>query len=126
MLPWMLARVLGLQGIEGTEEATKHMTRATLRRHFRTTIRYEARPTVVHSKKATAVAGILIAGLRSEAFAKVEEYIGTKQHSKVTEEVEIELVNNEKINVGAFVYVWNEPLSHLESTHWTPLAFMRS
>ena len=126
MLPWVLARVLGLQGIEGTEEATKHMTRAMLRRHFRTTIKYQARLTIVHSEKATAVDGILIAGLRGEAYARVEEYIGTKQRSKVVEEVEIELANNEKVNVGAFVYVWNKPLSHLEPTHWTPLDFMGS
>lgn len=125
MLPWVLAKVLGLQGIEGTEETATHMTRATLRHHFRTMIKYEDRPTIVHSKKETAVDGILIAGLQNKAYAGIEEYIGPEQHSKEIEEVEIELANDEKLIVAAHVYVWNESVSLLEATHWTPLDFMR-
>jgi hypothetical protein len=113
----VLARALGLQGIEGTEEMTKRMTRVTLRHHFRTMIKYEARPAVLYSKKATAVDMILIAVTRSEACVRIKDYNGTTKHSKVIEEVEIALVNGERVNVGTYVYVWNEPLSYMESTH---------
>jgi len=93
------------------------MTRATLRHHFRTMIKYEARPAVLYSKKATAVDVILIAVIRSEACARIEDYNGTIKHSKVIEEVEIEIVNGERINIGTYVHVWDEPLSYMEHTH---------
>lgn len=125
MLPWVLAKVLGLKGREGAEETVTHMTRATLRHHFRTMIKYQGRPTIVYSKRETAVDGILIAGLQKKAYAQIEEYIGPEQHSKEIEEVEIELVNDEKLIVAAHVYVWNESVSLLEATHWTPLDFMK-
>jgi hypothetical protein len=79
-------------------------------------IKYEARPAVLYSKKATAVDMILIAVIRSEACARIEDYNGTTKHSKVIEEVEIALVHGERVNVDTHVYVWDEPLSYMEPT----------
>ena len=101
------------------------MTRATLRNHFRTMMKHLERPTVVHSKKDVAVDEILIGGLQNEAYAKIEEYIGTEQHSKEMEEVEVVLEDDEQVNVSAYVYVWNGNWSGLEPRHWTPRDFVR-
>ncbi|KAF2706043.1 hypothetical protein K504DRAFT_514524 [Pleomassaria siparia CBS 279.74] len=126
MLPWVLARVLGLHSIEGALETTKYMTRATLLHHVRSMIKFVERPTMVYTEKDIAVDGILVAGLQFEAYAKMEEYIGLEQHSKEIVQVEIETLDGGQATVAAYGYIWNQSPSFLTSERWTLVDLMRN
>jgi hypothetical protein len=127
MLPWVLTMVLEYsQTTKGYEKtATKHMTRATLRKHFRVTISIDQTPTVVRSNLEAAVDGMLVGGLTPEMAARTNRYTGSVQLRKELEEVEVETSQGEKIIVCAYVYVWKADKGLLEAKKWSPLEYMR-
>ncbi|KAF2252185.1 hypothetical protein BU26DRAFT_252439 [Trematosphaeria pertusa] len=127
MLPWVVAKVLGIvEGTKGVEETTKRMTRATLRCHFRVTIKLENTPTIVKTKKEAAVDGMLLGRLDPQMASKIEEYIGPGEHRKQLEEVEVETDSGETIIVCAYMYVWKGSTDALIPKSWTPMDYMRS
>ncbi|KAF2646423.1 hypothetical protein P280DRAFT_512597 [Massarina eburnea CBS 473.64] len=129
MLPWVLAVVLNLgMTTAGFEEAAKHTTRATLRRHFRVTIGVDQTPTVVKSRSEVAVDGMLVARLTPEMAVRIDEYTASGQLRKSLQEVEVEIESSEgdMMLVCAYVYVWNADMRLLEAKGWTPLEYMKS
>jgi hypothetical protein len=53
-----------------------------------------------------------------EAHVHIKEHTCTKQHTKETDGADGELDGDDKVTVAAYMYVWIECLSHLESTRW--------